>query len=197
MTYAPVQTHNQRRLPRIAKAATMTALAGFGTLIVIGIVFWDADFYSARNHWEHFKLAMFGEWQPQNWCPPGRKTQKCKQVNEFEAAFKDVDDFNFFKSVPVTGTALTIITGINFSSAKYVLSGTTAKHWCYFTFGRGKVKKRLDLGLQKGQSTPAYADLSDLSADDLNEIGLSADRLRAIAKSHCRFGAFNPKDGKE
>ena len=181
----------------LARIVTVSCVVVIGAGILAPIILWDADFYTARDRWEHFKLAMFGEWQSQNWCPPGRNTENCKQVSEFEMAFKDVDDFNFFKSVPVTETLLTIVTGINFASARNVLSGTTAKHWCYFTFGRGKVQKRLDLGSQKNQSAPVFADLIDISSDDLGEIGLSAVRLRAIAKSHCRFGAFNPKDGKE
>ena len=31
--------------------------------VLLATVLWNADFYTARDHWEHFKIAMFSPWQ--------------------------------------------------------------------------------------------------------------------------------------
>ncbi len=195
MERAPATGNNL--VSRVTRGATITALGLTAIFISAVVILWNADLYAARDRVEHIKLAIFGDWQAEHWCPPGRNTKECTQINEFEAAFSDVDNFNFFKSKPIEGTALIATTGVEFATANDVLSATTARHWCYILYGSGTISSRLDLGAQEGHAAPVYADLGDISDDRLSDIGLSAERLRAIARSHCQFGFINLTDEKE
>ena len=49
---------------RIARTAAITTVTAIGGLTLAAIVLWDADFHAARDRWESFKIAMFGEWMP-------------------------------------------------------------------------------------------------------------------------------------
>ena len=40
-------------------------------LLITVMVLWDANFYTLRDRIEHTKIALFGAWQGNNWCPPG------------------------------------------------------------------------------------------------------------------------------
>lgn len=187
----------QNWFSRVARGATITTLGVAALSLGASVVIWNADLYAARDRWEHIKLAILGDWQAEHWCPSGRNSKECTQVNAFEEVFSDVDNFNFFKSNPIDGTALIVTTGVEFTTADDVLSATTARHWCYISYGSGTISSRLDLGTQTGHAAPVYANLGDISDERLSDIGLSANRLRAIAHSHCQFGFLNLTDKKE
>lgn len=50
----------------LARAAGLTGLASLGLLCFAIVVLWDADFYAARDRWEHMKIAWFGKWPENN-----------------------------------------------------------------------------------------------------------------------------------
>lgn len=179
-------------VPRIARGA---AFGGLGlTLVVCAsvIVLWDADFYAVREKYEHLRLAFFGEWQARNWCPPGRDTENCDQVSQFQAALEGAENFNFFRSQPVEGTNFTVITGVAFASALDVVAGAPSNLWCYINDGQGAVSRRITLAqLQVGQA-PTFTNFSSLGGAEAQALPLSAERLAALAQSHCQFTDFNP-----
>ena len=181
----------QNWLPRILRGA---AVGTVGTVVIAAtslIVFWDADFYAARDKYEQWKLAFFGDWQPQNWCPPGRNSENCEEVSEFRAALEGAENFNFFRSLPVDGTDLTVITGVAFASALDVVSGAPSHLWCYINDGHGAVSRRITLAQVQAGHDPTFTNFRDLSGSDTPTLPLSAERLTALAQSHCQFTEFN------
>ncbi|MDF1803196.1 hypothetical protein [Thalassovita sp.] len=177
--------------PRILRGA---AIGGLGIIAIscAGLmVLWDADFYAVREKYEHLKLAFYGEWQAQNWCPPGRDTENCRAVDEFTAALEGAENFNFFRSLPVEGTSLTVITGVAFASALDVVAGAPSNLWCYINDGQGAVSRRITLANMRASQAPSYTDFSALSGDEAQGLPLSAERLSGLAQSHCQFNDFN------
>lgn len=179
------------RFSRYARGAVLTIGAGIGLSVVVTIVFWDADFYSARDRFEHFKLALFGEWQPRNWCPPGRETENCQQVSEFVAALEGAENFNFFRSAQVAGTDLEVITGVEFGSALDVVAGLPAHLWCYITVGSGAIDRRITLASADAGNDPQFTDFVNVPSSE-EQLPFDAIRLNALARSHCQFNEFNP-----
>lgn len=51
---------------RTARAIAIGVLALGASSLLAGIILWDADFYAARDRWEHFKNAWFGQWPENN-----------------------------------------------------------------------------------------------------------------------------------
>ena len=98
-----------------------------------------------------------------------------------------MDDFNFFKTLPIQGTDLKVETGIAFATSEDVLNQTPTKHWCYIQFGQSGVNQKVDLGEQTGTDLPVYTDFRAIADQDLKEIGLNADQLAGLAHSHCQF----------
>jgi len=164
-------------------AIGLAAVAAVG--VAASVIFWDADFYAARTRWENFKIAMFGPWQP---GVTDGSASACPDTNAFEEAFKGIVDFNFFRSVPVEGTSLSVKTGTAFTSSRDVLSGKTSRSWCYVIISpeRG-LPRQVALANQSAGEKPVYTDFSTHSTEELKSIGLNARQLLAIAKSHCRF----------
>jgi len=178
-------------LPRLARGAALGALGAVAVTSASLIVLWDADFYAVRDKFEHLKFAFFGEWQAQNWCPPGRDTENCRAVDEFTAALEGAENFNFFRTLPVEGTSLTVITGVAFASALDVVAGVPSSLWCYINDGHGAVSRRITLASMQAGQPPSYTDFSSLSGEAAQDLPVSPERLAALAQSHCQFTDFN------
>lgn len=189
-----VRAHITKWLPRVLRGAVLASVGAIALGGAATVVLWDADFYAARDKFEHLKLALFGEWQPRNWCPPGRDTENCEQVSEFVAALEGAENFNFFRSVPVDGTDLSVVTGVEFASALDVVAGKLSHMWCYIAVGDGAVAQRVTLAQLNAGREPTFTDFTGISGVDSDPLPLSADRLSALARSHCRFAEFDPSD---
>ncbi|CUI01872.1 hypothetical protein [Leisingera aquaemixtae] len=161
-------------------------------VLLLGIIGWDADFYALRDRWEHMKLALFGDWQAENWCPPGRGSDNCDEAAQFEDALADAGDFTFFRRATIAGTDLTVHTGIRFATARDVVDGHPASQWCYVALPDGAVQQQIDLASKTAGNPPVYTSLASLDATALAGFGVSADALSDIARSHCRF--VSPKE---
>lgn len=179
-------------VPRILRGAVLSGLGLMAILSAGLLVLWDADFYAVREKYEHLRLAFFGEWQAQNWCPPGRDTENCEEVSEFRAALEGAENFNFFRSLPVDGTDLTVITGVGFASALDVVSGAPSHLWCYINDGHGAVSRRITLAQVQAGHDPTFTDFRNISGFETPTLPLNAERLTALAQSHCQFTEFNP-----
>ena len=57
---------------RTMRAAAIGGLALGACALLAGIILWDADFYAARDRWEHMKNAWFGRWPENNRLRPLR-----------------------------------------------------------------------------------------------------------------------------
>lgn len=182
--------HNSRTnwFPRILRGAALTGLTLTGLVVAGAIVLWDADIYTARDKFEHFKMALLSDWKSENWCPPGRVSDNCEMVNDFTAALEKASDFTFFKTVPIDGTPLSIVTGIRFATAHDVVDGQPASEWCYLTIPNGSISQRIRLATRTAVNPPNYTDLASLDASALNGTGLEISQLALLAGSHCRFG---------
>lgn len=159
--------------------------------IALLIIFWDADFYTARDKYEHFKAALFGDWQADHWCPPGRVSDDCKLADSFEAALKAASDFTFFRSMPIEATSLNVQTGLRFATARDVVAGSVAAQWCYVSLpgaqARSGISQRIELATQSAGDPPIYPDLMRLDVPALAGTGLTSPQLVSLAQSHCRF----------
>lgn len=51
---------------RTAHAVAIGSLTLGACALLAGIILWDADFYAARDRWEHMKNAWFGKWPENN-----------------------------------------------------------------------------------------------------------------------------------
>lgn len=183
--------HHPERLKRFMKWVRRLLLSGLLLFAFAAMIFWDANFYAARDRWENFKIAVFGDWQDSGWCPPGRQAPNCKPRTPLEAALAASDSLHFFKSVPIEGTDLEVVTGANFESADDIVSGRASHHWCYIAYGEGSLRSHLELGSQEGDKPPVYSDLEYIGTTALPALGLARDSLSAIARSHCQLGVFN------
>lgn len=183
---------------RLLRGVALSALVGTGIVIGAIAIFWDADFRPARDRWELFKIAMLGPWDGPAECLPGWEGEECAVASSLADAFEGVDDITFFKLSPINGTKLIVTTGASYADAKSMLAGRTNKRWCYINYtggsGSWRVSKRVDLADQDGAAAPDYRDFSRLPNTTAREIGLNAERLAALARSHCKFDAFDPKN---
>tara|TARA_R110002072_G_scaffold302883_1_gene489454 strand:+ start:8095 stop:8673 length:579 start_codon:yes stop_codon:yes gene_type:complete len=187
-------TANSKKYAWVPRFLRGTTIAALGAVTLSGatiLVLWDADFYAVREKFEHLKLAFFGEWQPRNWCPPGRDTANCEQVSEFVAALEDAENFNFFRSLPIEGTDLAVITGVAFTSALDVVAEAPSHLWCYINDGSGAVSRRITLAQMRAGSLPQFTDFEGLSGSEAQALPMNADRLAAFARSHCQFTEFH------
>ncbi|MEL7174220.1 MAG: hypothetical protein AAFN05_14815 [Pseudomonadota bacterium] len=175
------------RASRILRGALIAVFAFMALMLASAIILWDADLHAARTKYEHARLALFGEWTPRNWCPPGRVTETCAAVDDFEAALEGSSDFTFFRRVPIEGTTLAVHTGIRFASARDVVDGQSAAEWCYLDVPEGQTSRRIDLARKSARDAPDYADLTTLSSGTLGGAGLGAHALMRLARTHCRF----------
>lgn len=173
--------------PRILRGVALTGLGLAGFAIVLGILLWDADLYAVRDRYEHMRLALFGEWQADHWCPPGRVSEACEAVDTFTQALEEASDFTFFRTMPVAGTGLVVQTGIRFATARDVVDGEPSRQWCYVSIPQGAVSQQIDLAAQSADDPPVYTTLSSLDESALAGVGLSINALSLIARSHCRF----------
>jgi hypothetical protein len=172
---------------RILRGVGFAGLGVAGGAIVLGIVLWDADVYSARDRYEHLKLALFGDWSAENWCPPGRISADCAVADDFEAALEAASDFTFFRSEPIEGTDLTVQTGIRFATARDVVGGRPASQWCYVSIPADGISQQIELASKSADEPPIYAALASLDASAATGFGLSVDTLTRLARSHCLF----------
>ncbi|XWN32089.1 MAG: hypothetical protein ROR55_02945 [Devosia sp.] len=157
---------------RVAKWTGFAATAAAVAVVAAGIIVWDSDFYAARDRFEHFRLAMFGDWQPDP-----------RAVTDALAGF---DGIKTFSTAPVAG--FKIVTGMEFASAQDVVADNPAERWCYITAPESvAVAKAIELGTQEGTLPGVFVDTMTIADDALQLLGVDADRLAALAREHCRF----------
>jgi len=177
------------RIKRVAVGAAKGTGFGLAAFVCGALIFQDADFYAAREKWEHFKIALLGDWHPGVWCPPGRSGGKCRGADNFRARLAGMEGFTFFLNEPVEGTDLDVTTGIRFATADDVVAGKPEKFWCYLMIGNGAVTRKLTLAAKTADALAVPADFSALTADELAGTGLRTADLQALVASHCRFDA--------
>lgn len=177
------------RVKRVAVGAAKGAGCGLVAFACGALIFQDADFYAARDKWEHFKIAIFGDWHPGVWCPPGRKGGKCRGADNFRERLAGMEGFTFFLNEPVEGTDLDVTTGIRFATADDVVAGKPEKFWCYLMIGQGAVTRKLTLANKAHGERAVPADLSAISSDVLSGMNLTQADIPPLVASHCRFDA--------
>lgn len=172
-------------LGALGRKATIGVVVAAGIGVIASIILWDTDFYTAREKWETFKNAAFGKWNPKERCVVGHKG--CQQEKSFEDAFKDIVDFNFFRSTRIAGTSVEVVTGSAYSSSADVLAGRVHRRWCYVNLGTGNVGTRIELATQSGNGKPTYLQLGAVPPEVLAPLNVTAKGLEALARTHCRF----------
>ena len=154
--------------------------------VLLATVLWNADFYTARDHWEHFKIAMFSPWQKAGKCLPGIHSPECDRPAQSDQNLEELG-FSMFKHVPVEVTTLSVTTGASFDNLEDVKRGNAKQFWCYVDLDRGAVGHEINLALQNRGEAVDYFDVSVIDAPTLLLHGLDDAGLRALARSHCQF----------
>lgn len=110
--------------------------------------------------------------------------------------FEDIDTINFFVSSPIDGVDSKITTGAAFSSAENVANSNPTSLWCYLSYGgdEGAITSRLDLGGKIGADAPVFTNLNEISNEEFNAIGVDRTTLARLARSHCKFSNFDPRN---
>lgn len=161
---------------RIARTAAITTVTAIGGLTLAAIVLWDADFHAARDRWESFKIAMFGEWMPGS-----------ADDRPIRNLFRDMAHVAVFRDVPIEGTGFSVVTGSRYTSPADLLAGRASRRWCYVSAGGDAVATHIQLGTQSRGAAPAYASLADFSSSDLPAAIRDGASLERLARTHCRF----------
>lgn len=181
-------SHWPGTLARTGRVAAITVAATVGTTALAAVILYDADFYAVRDRWEHFKVAMFGEWSPTRRPGRGGETLPAPGVRTLDDIFTNLANVGVFETVPVVGTALKVATGSTYLSSRDLLTNNASQRWCYVLLGTGNVVTRIELGTQSASAAPVYPPITAIPPADLSAAGLEAERLRGLARSHCRFG---------
>ncbi len=178
---------NRAAAPRIIRGVLLFVGLIVGGLLFAIIILYDADPYAARDRYEHFKLALFGEWQPSDRCDRDPDGESCETLNAFEQALEDAADFTFFRAREIEGSGLSVHTGIRFATARDVVDGRVASQWCYVLLPSNGASLQIELAAQSADDPPVYDDLSALNGEAVVASGLTPSRLKALARSHCAF----------
>lgn len=172
---------------RALRGAFIVTACSAGLGIVLSVILWNADLFELRDRYERGKLALFGEWEPNLWCPPGRVAEECERVDEFEAALEAASDFTFFRTETIAATGHEVVTGVEFTTARDVVHRRYANKWCYVNVSAGGFSRHISLASQSAGEAPVYAILSSLDEGALAGSRLSVDLLSRVARTHCRF----------
>ncbi|MEM8497842.1 MAG: hypothetical protein AAF542_07440 [Pseudomonadota bacterium] len=183
------------RLRALGKFTFRCACVAIAISSACTLILWDANLYAARDRWEHFKLAAFGDWNDTGWCPPGHRADNCRPLTSLEEALARADSLHFFKSKAIEGTGLQVTTGAVFDGTQDIIEGNAAMQWCYVAAGQGALRNHIELGNQLGRDAPVYTRLTELEQAALtpaiSDAGFTGAQLQTLSRSHCRFGAFN------
>lgn len=117
---------------------------------------------------------------------------KQDEQRQLESALSRADDITFFKHRAINGTSLTVTTGGAFSSAEDIVKGRAKNMWCYVTKSEGALRRQITLGNRDRKTSPVYENFKSIPQMELREIGLTVERLKSIARSHCQFDGFDP-----
>lgn len=118
------------------------------------------------------------------------------QRSEIEKIFEEVDSITFFIKRPVDAFDINIMTGAQFDSPAAVEARTPQSQWCYVNFYSGGVTQKIDLGTRTDDKDPNYHKLSHVDPDLLHQISLTSAFLEAVARTHCVFDNFDPRDAQ-
>jgi len=100
----------------------------------------------------------------------------------------DARDITFFTAVEAKEHGIVVTTGVSFSTVADLLAAKQKSRWCYVMANpRSGLARQIELGKQSGSAAPVYADLSVYPPEELAAIGLSANMLQSLARTHCRF----------
>ncbi len=162
-------------------AAKAAKIAGLGVLISLAVcalaamIFWEADFYAARDRYEHMRLALFGPWSP-------------KPEKTVKDIFEQVDSVSLFTRSFAPGLGV-IHTGSSYHSSEAVTQDRPQKKWCYVVLGKNAAGNHIQLGEQQGNLPATFTDPISIDQEILESSGVSAERLSQLARQHCKFSS--------
>ena len=156
--------------------------------VLLATVLWNADFYTARDHWEHFKIAMFSPWQKAGKCLPNIYSPECDRPAAPDQAMGELE-FSLFKQTPIDGSPLTVTIGASFDNAEDAKRGEANTYWCYIHLDQGILVRKVTLASQNRGEEVAYTDLSLIDESALETSPFNHAQLAALAQSHCQFSS--------
>lgn len=164
----------------LAAASGVTVVAATGIVALIAYDFVGED--AMRSAWS---AAMSGLTASATAVPAN--TARSDE-------FKPEKEIHFFEETPIEGTTLSVSTGAAYASVTAVEARKPSRQWCYLSLASTSeaVVERLDLGSQYGDTAPVFTSASSFARANLSGHDLTAERLGALARTHCRFGRLDP-----
>jgi hypothetical protein len=109
-------------------------------------------------------------------------------------AFNPDKEIHFFEKVAVADSDFNVITGAAYAHVAAVSAKKPLRQWCYIAVEEDTpgLSARVDLGNQDGDEPAVFTAIAGLTSPGLEKRGLSASRLAALARTHCRFGKLDP-----
>lgn len=186
-----------QRILSVAKGTLRFLLVSSTSIVIIAgvviFIFWSADPFEARDRWERLSLAVSGDWELDNWCPPGTSRDTCDERDAFLKAFGDMDDYTFTKSTELPEMKLVIHRGVSFEDIDDVLARRPIKHWCDARYVNAEIEFQIHFTAQGFSFSNASGNSKNTS---LAEINLSNEQLSEIAQEHCRFDYTVSRGGR-
>lgn len=139
-----------------------------------GFIFWDADFYIVRDKWEHFKIAMFGDWKLKD---------KVLSDDDFLDGYEQL---TFFKTEIIDDVG-TVSIGARFTSITDLHDQSPSNQWCYLSIGAGVASQRIELAQQSGEEPAFYETFGEVPMVTLAELKITRSHLSDIARTKCVF----------
>lgn len=181
---------SSRHLRIFLKILAIGGACCFGLFLTLVVIFWDADFYVARDRWETFKHAMFGEWEGHIGNPQRLVDQQADLHALIETHFSGYDSVHLFANKPVNELTLEVATGARFESVLDIVNGTPLHQWCDVSNYKDTVKHRIQLAEKFGSSKVVTDDLEAVSESQLAFLELDRSTLKGLSKTHCQFDFF-------
>lgn len=176
----------------LRKAIQVTGI-GLAVMVLFGVVFWDADFYAARDRWETFKHAIFGEWEGS--VVEGVDTKKSVQADldvgaQVELMFSGYDSVHLFATKAIEGTTSVVDTGARFNNVADILTGDPTFQWCDVANQASAVKHRVQIANKSKSFGIKKSDINGVTTAELELLGINRAAFLTLPRTHCQFDFF-------
>jgi len=171
------------------KAMLYTGIT-IGSFVLLAIVFWDADFYVARDRWETFKHAIFGEWQGGAVATVDAEPPVLDIGKQVEVLFSGYGSVHLFTTMKIEGTTSFVDTGARFESVADILSASPQQQWCEVENQENAVNHRTQIAQKIGSSSITKNNVSSVTTAELELLGINRGAFITLPNTHCQFDFF-------
>ena len=182
--------------PRVGQAFKKMAFVfagGLGAFAIAAMILWDADFYVARDRWETFKHAMFGDWSQIKACELTNEAAQrdCELAAALTDEFNENSDFHFFEFKDLPGTPHQVVTAKRYAEIADLLSDEPNFRWCFVQSTALGIRTIIDLVAQEPLGETVLTDDETLALYPLAQLKLTVSQLRKATTELCNIDLSN------